>query len=240
MKILIMSDVHANHAALTAVVEDAGVGNKFDHVWCLGDIVNYGPQPKECLEVVRAISDRTIRGNHDNAVGLGVDCGCSIKYQALADASKEFTRAVLGEEDKGFLAALPLVDGFEINGQKFLLSHGSPSGDMYMYLKPSVSGSTLLGELEGVNADFVFLGHTHQPMIVKRRKLGNTTIINPGSVGQPRDGSPLASYALWEDGQVEIKRVEYDLDKTLTSLRDTGLKDTDADLLSKILREGGL
>ncbi|MFQ5956856.1 MAG: metallophosphoesterase family protein, partial [Candidatus Brocadiales bacterium] len=211
MKILIISDIHANHAALTAVMEDTD--GEFDHVWCLGDIVNYGPQPKECLEAIRAISDGMVRGNHDNAVGRGVDCGCSIKYQSLADACKGFTRSVLGEEDKGFLAMLPLVDEFEIDGQRFLLSHGSPCGDMYKYLKPSVSDSTLIEELEGVNADFVFLGHTHLPMIIKRRKLGRTTVINPGSVGQPRDGSPLASYTIWEDGHVEIKRVEYDLDK---------------------------
>lgn len=235
MKILIISDIHANHAALEAVTEDAG--GEVDHVWCLGDIVNYGPQPGECLDVVKKVSDRIIRGNHDNAVGLGVDCGCSVKYQALADACKEFTKAVLGKEDRELLATFPLVDKFTINGHRFLLSHGSPNGDMYKYIKPSVSDSALLEELEGVDADFVFLGHTHEPMI---RKLDRTTVINPGSVGQPRDGSPLASYALWKDGHVEIKRVEYDLDKTLTALTGTGLKDTDVDTLSKILREGGL
>ena len=235
MNILIISDIHANYAALTAVIEDAD--NKFDYVWCLGDIVNYGPQPQKCLEVVRAISGRIIRGNHDNAVGLGVDCGCSIKYRPLADACKEFTKTALGEGDKKFLAALPMVDKFEIDGQKSLLSHGSPGGDMYKYIEPSVSDNTLFKELEDIDADFVFLGHTHRPMI---RKLKGTTIVNPGSVGQPRDGSPLASYALWEDGHVEIKRVEYDVDKTLTALKNTSLKHDIVDTLSKILLTGGL
>lgn len=234
MNILIISDIHANYAALAAVMEDAG--NKFDHVWCLGDTVNYGPQPQKCLEVVRAVSGRIIRGNHDNAVGLGVDCGCSVKYRPLADACKEFTMAVLGKEDKKFLVSLPLVDKFEIEGQKFLLSHGSPGGDMYKYIEPSVSDNILLKELEGVDADFAFLGHTHRPMI---RKLKGTTIVNPGSVGQPRDGSPLASYALWKDGKVEIKRVEYDVDTTLTILKNTPLRRDTVDTLSKILLTGG-
>lgn len=235
MNVLIISDIHANHAALTAVMEDAG--NEFNRVWCLGDTVNYGPQPRECIETVKTISDKIIRGNHDNAVGLGVDCGCSVKYQPLADACKEFTKAVLGKEDREFLASLPLVDKFEIDGQKFLLSHGSPGGDMYKYIEPSASDSVLLKEMDGVDADFIFLGHTHQPMI---RRLRGTTIVNPGSVGQPRDSSPLASYAIWKDGEVKIKRVEYDIDKILTALKNTPLKHSTVNILSKILREGVL
>jgi putative phosphoesterase len=235
VKILILSDIHANLAALEAVRNT--IDKDIDQIWCLGDIVNYGPQPRECLEVIKGMSHKTIRGNHDNAVGLGRDCGCSARYQALAHACKKFTQVSLDTEAKGFLSSLSLVEELELDGYRFILSHGSPKGDMYKYLSPELPESSFLAELEGLESDFVFLGHTHIPMI---KRFGRTTLVNPGSVGQPRDGLPLASYALWVDGHVEIKRVEYDLNKTLSALKDMGLKDVDVDVLSRILKEGGL
>ncbi|MGR3309891.1 MAG: metallophosphoesterase family protein, partial [Candidatus Brocadiales bacterium] len=191
-----------------------------------------------------------------NAVGLGADCGCSLKYKELSDAVKAFTVAALNNNDKKFLGSLPIKEHVEINspispfnkgglgGIKFLLSHGSPNGDMYKYLSPDVSDSELLSELGDENADFampcrhdvVFIGHTHLPMI---RKVGRITIVNPGSVGQPRDGIPLCSYAVWDDGNIEIKRVEYDIDAAINAYEATSISKQHIKTLSQILKTGG-
>ena len=231
MKILILSDIHANYQALTSIKEEA------DLVFCLGDIVNYGPNPEECLEWVKEHATSVVCGNHDNAVGLGVDCGCSLKYKELSDAVKVFTVAALNNKDKSFLGSLPIREHIEINGFNFLLSHGSPSGDMYKYLSPDTSDSELLSEIGNQHADFIFIGHTHLPMI---RRLNNVTIVNPGSVGQPRDGIPLCSYAIWDDGNIEIKRIGYDIDATIKAYEATNLPRQCISTLSQVLKTANL
>ncbi len=238
MKILILSDIHGNYQALTSIKEEA------DMVLCLGDIVNYGPNPAECLEWVKGHGTKIVRGNHDNAVGLGADCGCSLKYKELSDTVKAFTVAALNNNDKKFLGSLPIKEHVKIDGFNFLLSHGSPNGDMYKYLSPDVSDSELLSELGDENADFampcrhdvVLIGHTHLPMI---KKVDGITIVNPGSVGQPRDGIPLCSYAVWDDGNIEIKRVEYDIDATINAYEATSIPKQHIKTLSQILKTGG-
>lgn len=254
MKILILSDIHANYQALSSIKEEA------DMVFCLGDIVNYGPNPEECLAWVKAHAANIVRGNHDNAIGLGVDCGCSLKYKELSDAVKVFTVAVLNNKDKKFLGSLPVIEHTKINELTFLLSHGSPNGDMYKYLSPDISDAELLaefGNLERIDhphpnpppsrgqfncctpcyPDFVFIGHTHLPMI---RKVNGVTIVNPGSVGQPRDGMPLCSYAVWDDGNIEIKRVGYDIDATIKAYEATNISKQHIRTLSQLLKNAGL
>ncbi|MGR3309205.1 MAG: metallophosphoesterase family protein, partial [Candidatus Brocadiales bacterium] len=106
MKILILSDIHGNYQALTSIKKK----EEADMVFCLGDIVNYGPNPAECLEWVKGHVTKIVRGNHDNAVGLGADCGCSLKYKELSDAVKAFTVAALNNNDKKFLGSLPIKE----------------------------------------------------------------------------------------------------------------------------------
>ena len=231
MKILIISDIHGNLSALDAVREES------DMVFCLGDIVNYGPHPNACIKRVQELTDKVVRGNHDNAIGRNVDCGCSAKYKELSDAGKIFTNAVLDKREKDFLGNLPVTLSIELEGIKFLLSHGSPSGDFYKYLKPDVSEREFEGELRSTNADFVFIGHTHLPMI---RKIKGVTVANPGSVGQPRNGIPMASYAVWENGHVEIKRVDYDIEATVKGLQTTDMPSKNIATLTEILRKGDL
>ena len=231
MKILVISDIHGNLAALDSVSEEA------DMVFCLGDIVNYGPYPRECIKRIRDLTDKVVRGNHDNAIGRNMDCGCSLKYKELSDTGKIFTNCVLNTHEKNFLGNLPITLNIEAEGIKFLLAHGSPSGDIYKYLKPDIPDEELEDKIKGINADIVFIGHTHLPMI---RKINNVTIINPGSVGQPRDGIPMASYAIWEDGHIEIKRVHYDIEKTAKGLQATNMPSQQIAMLVKILREGGM
>ncbi|MEK7291194.1 MAG: metallophosphoesterase, partial [Planctomycetota bacterium] len=132
MKILVVSDIHGNLAALEAVHEKADV------VFCLGDIVNYGPHPKACIKRIQDLTDKVVRGNHDNAVGSDVDCGCSAKYKELSDAGKIFTRTGLNEYEREFLENLPVTLNIKLDEIKFLLSHGSPGGDLYKYLRPDV------------------------------------------------------------------------------------------------------
>ena len=231
MKILVISDIHGNLAALDAVREKA------DMVFCLGDIVNYGPYPKACIERIRGLTDKVVRGNHDNAIGRDMDCGCSVKYQELSDAGKIFTKAALNAEEKDFLGNLSTTINIELEGKKFLLSHGSPIGDMYKYLRPDVSDKQLESELKDIAADIVFIGHTHLPMV---RAINGVSIVNPGSVGQPRDGIPMASYAIWEDGRIEVKRVRYDIEATVKGLQTTNIPPNQVSILIKILREGGM
>jgi len=231
MKILVVSDIHGNLAALEAVHEKADV------VFCLGDIVNYGPYPKECIKRIRDMTDKVVRGNHDNAMGSDVDCGCSAKYKELSDAGKIFTRTVLNEYEREFLENLPVTLNIKLDEIEFLLSHGSPGGDLYKYLRPDVSDRELEEELKDVIADVVFIGHTHLPMI---RKIKDVTIVNPGSVGQPRDGIPMASYAVWEDGRIEIKRVSYNIEATVKGLRATNMPSKNITILTDILKNGGM
>ena len=231
MKILVISDIHGNLAALDAIIESA------DMVFCLGDIVNYGPYPRQCIERIRGLANKVVRGNHDNAIGRNMDCGCSVKYKELSDAGKVFTEAVLNAEEKDYLSNLPVTTLVETEGRKFLLSHGSPGGDMYKYLRPDVSDMQWKSEIKDVSADIIFLGHTHIPMVCI---IHGVTVVNPGSVGQPRDGIPMASYALWEDGRIEIKRVCYDIEATVKGLYGTNIPPPQSATLAKILREGGM
>ena len=231
MKILIISDIHGNPAALDAIREEA------DKVFCLGDIVNYGPYPRECIKRIRTLTDTVVRGNHDNAIGRDMDCGCSIRYKELSDAGKSYTKSILDKEEKQFLASLPVTLTAETEGIRFLFSHGSPGGDMYKYLRPDVSQNELEDELKDIHADIVFIGHTHLPIV---RKIHDIIVVNPGSVGQPRDGVPMASYAVWEDGQVNIKRVPYDIDATVRGLQGTNIPPQHVKTLTKILKEGGM
>ncbi|MBM4056005.1 MAG: metallophosphoesterase family protein [Planctomycetes bacterium] len=232
MKILIISDIHGNRAALNAVLEE-----KADAIFCLGDMVNYGPYPKECIKIIRELTDKIVRGNHDNAIGKNAECGCSEKYKTLSDQGKIFTKTILDSHEKKFLANLPITMNIEMEGIKFLLSHGSPSGDIYKYLRPDVSDKELENELGDICADIVLIGHTHLPM---KRKIKDVTIVNPGSVGQPRDGIPKASYAIWEDGAVEIKKVQYDIDDTVKGLQQSTIPKDHVARLEEILRRGGM
>lgn len=231
MKLLIISDIHGNLAALDAIREEA------DKIFCLGDIVNYGPYPAEAIARIRGMTDAIVRGNHDNAIGRDVDCGCSVKYKELSDAGKMYTKSVLSSEEKAFLGNLPVTLPMEIEGRRFLFSHGSPGGDMYKYLRPDVSDKEMEEELKGVNADVVFIGHTHLPMV---REINGVTIVNPGSVGQPRDGIPMASYAVWDDGNISLKRVAYDVDATVKGLQQTNIPSHHVATLTRILVDGRL
>lgn len=213
MRVLIISDVHANVWALRAVVHDAG---PMDYVLCAGDTVSYGPDPRTTLDSLRAHGVIAVRGNHDHAVATGADPKASPAKQPLALAMRDWTRSQLQPADIAWLARLPLHLTWELAGTRFAVTHATPRDPLYDYhLRPDASAE-FIGELTaGIDADVLVVGHTHWPLA---RAHGSLQVVNPGSVGQPLDGDPRAAYAVWEDGTITLRRAEYDQMPVLAGL----------------------
>ncbi|MGM0771264.1 MAG: metallophosphoesterase family protein [Halobacteriota archaeon] len=217
MKLLIISDIHGNKEALDAVLSVP-----HDEVVCLGDIVDYGPDPVGCIEIIQNEKIPVIKGNHDNAVASKVDCGCGYKYKHLSIATREYTWDQLDEVHLKFLKELPMHIVKEVDGKagrkKIHFAHGSPRS-MYEYIKPDTPEEDVLKMIEGVEADFIVVGHSHIPFV---RQVGNTTIINPGSVGQPRDVDIRACCAVLDTNNysVEIIRCFYDLESVCQRIKE--------------------
>jgi putative phosphoesterase len=207
MKLLILSDIHANYPALQAVTEEEKNWNKLVF---LGDVVDYGPNPRECLEFIEAFADYVVRGNHDNALGYGVDCRSRADFHEMAVATRVWHKKLLGQRDLAFLRAMPTTETFFFNGHRFYIAHASPQGNMFKYL----SRSELSNEVQDIDAEFVLLGHTHYQF---QQKIGSLRVVNPGSVGLTRDG-PEACYAVFDSGRITLKRIQYDREKTIHDL----------------------
>ena len=230
MKLLVVSDIHANWPALRAIREPA------DAVVCLGDIVSYGPSPRECLTWVRERAAHVVRGNHDTALAYEAESGAAAFKRKLAVATLEVHRRLLDEEEVAWLRALPTELSFRCDDYRFHAVHASPADHLFSYrLTPDLDAEELKKEVAEVRADIVLLGHTHLPM---SRGAWSKVVLNPGSVGQPLDGDPRASYAVVEDGVAEIRRVEYEVEETAAGIRGMGLTGEAADALIGILRTG--
>jgi putative phosphoesterase len=209
MKIAIVSDIHANLAALEAFPE-----KNFDQLWCLGDLVDYGPRPHQVIQWVRHHATAAVRGNHDQAVGFGVDPQCSLPYKHLASETMRYTREVCTKDDFEFLRNLP-VQKEAVVGTNEVLSGPCRSYRSFFGYRPQDS-ELWEKEIQWINADVLLVGHTHTPFI---RQVGGCTIVNPGSLGQPKTGRPLACYAIWEDGEISLKEYNYPLQKTIRQIR---------------------
>jgi putative phosphoesterase len=230
MRIAIISDVHANLAALQAIQES------YDFLLCLGDLVDYGPQPREAIHWVKERALRVVRGNHDHALGCDVDCRCAPVMSEASVTTREWHSSLLSQVEKEYLRGLPITERVELAGAVFHLAHASPSGDLYDYhMVPNAPDAVLTEAIEGIEADFILLGHTHLPLL---RKIGATTIVNPGSVGQPRHGDPRASYAIWEDGEIRFYRSVYDVTVTTMLLEQAPLPPSVIVQLGSILKNG--
>ncbi|MDW7731803.1 MAG: metallophosphoesterase family protein [Methanolobus sp.] len=228
MKLLIISDIHGNKEALDAVM-----AVPHDEVICLGDLVDYGPSPGECVNLFREQNIPTIRGNHDNAVAFGVECGCGYEYKHLSIATREYTIGVLNDTQMDFLRKLPMNLERTANGKKLYFTHGSPLS-FYDYIKPDTPEEIIEEYIREVDADFIFIGHSHLPFV---RKVGGVTLVNPGSVGQPRDGDIRASCAVFdtETFHAELIRVEYNMETVFEKIRENM---PHSDELISILRRG--
>jgi predicted phosphodiesterase len=200
------------------VADDAG---SVDHVLCCGDCVNYGTRPLEVIAWLQARGAISVRGNHDDAAAFGHHPHASPAKAHLAVMLRDWTMSQLDSVATSWLARLPLSLTWEIGGARFFLAHATPVDPLYDYRLVPTADYYLLNELVGAcNADFVCLGHTHQPLLRHYRQM---TILNAGSVGQPLDGDPRASYAIWDDGHLTLHRVVYPVSELTATLHELNL-----------------
>lgn len=222
MRYLVISDIHANLTALDTVLADAK--DQFDKIWCLGDVVGYGPHPNECIERLNEYDHLCIAGNHDWAVLNKLDVD---EFNDNARFAVLWTREQLTPSNRDYLDKLPL---YSLQENKFTLVHGSPRHPIWEYvLYPKIAHVNF----EHFDTTYCLVGHTHNPVIFVEPEEENTMsqaivpepnlyvhklgprrlIINPGSTGQPRDGDARAAYGLLdtEEMKFEIRRVAYNI-----------------------------
>jgi putative phosphoesterase len=236
MKLLILSDIHANWPALRAVLD---AESDAEQILCLGDLVDYGPQPVECVQwaIKNVPVAWLIQGNHDWGVGCNEDPRSSPPYRHLTKVTQQLCLRLLNDEMKKFLAELQPLRAFEISGANYVACHAAPSEPLFRYLRTNGADGKLETEIETAgNPDYLFFGHTHWSLKIRS---GNTLVVNPGSVGQPKDGDPRAAYAVWQDGEVTLRRIEYDIEETVRAYTDTQLDAADVAALAHVLRTGG-
>ena len=249
----VISCLHANLAAFEAVLDDIDQQG-IKTITCLGDLVGYGPQPNEVVELVRQRAIPTCQGCWDEDIIDGLNaCECSYPSQ-LAERrghhAHHWTADRLTDDNKAFLAQLPT----SLRRDKLLFVHGSPNSQ-HEYLLPDMNAFAALERVETAGAETLFCGHTHQPYIrelsggsirVSVHQRGNELaseqemtlpmrrIVNAGSVGEPRHGSTKATYVVHDDktGDVSIREVDYDVAKTCQAIVEAGLPDVFAWRLS--------
>ena len=232
MRIAVLSDIHANLPALEAVRAHFG---DVDQVWVLGDIVGYGPQPNEVIAALQEMGARSVLGNHDGAAIGTVDAAY---FNPDARAAIEWTAGVLDANARSYLATLPEVrrDG------ELTAVHGSPRDPIWEYI---TSSGIAAANFDHFDTRLCLFGHTHLPVAYRVTDDGieaqpalpgdavrigpARALLNPGSVGQPRDGLPDAAYAVLElgetidDATMRFHRVRYDIDRTQRQMRSVGL-----------------
>jgi diadenosine tetraphosphatase ApaH/serine/threonine PP2A family protein phosphatase len=175
-----------------------------------------------------------VRGNHDHAVAQRVPTRNGSGFGSLATATRPLHWKALNAAQTTFLARLPVTKRITLDGLSFYLVHATPRDPLDEYLGDDAEA--WLERLQAVDADFVCVGHTHVPFHLD---MGRLQVVNPGSVGQPRDGDPRCAYAIIENGKVAIRRVEYDVDATLRQMKESGLGPEALELNEAILRTGG-
>jgi len=234
MKLLILSDMHGNWAALTSVLEAEADA---DEILCLGDLVDYGPEPAACVAwaMQRRGKSIFIQGNHDWGVALKKDPRSSPPFRHLTACTQAFTLKALSQEMTHFLATLKPSHIFERFGKRCVACHATPSDPLFRYLRTREKDLEQEIMLAG-SPDFLFFGHTHWPLL---KQIGKTTILNPGSVGQPKDGDTRAAYAVWKDGKLELRRITYSMESTVEAYARTPLAAPDVESLVAVLRTGG-
>lgn len=233
MRYAVISDIHSNLTAFQAVLQDIEARGGFERIWCLGDIVGYGPDPKECIELLRQHDHICVAGNHDwGALGkIGID-----DFNPEAAIACHWTGQQLKQEDVDYLANLPL----KVNEGDFTLAHGSPREPIWEYV---VSIPVAKVSFNCFQTNYCLVGHSHVPLFFESIAPngdclvhefpvntplsldGNRLIINPGGVGQPRDSDPRASYAIYDSDRRAIwhYRVAYDIASVQQRMRECEL-----------------
>ena len=232
MQIAVVSDVHSNLAALEAVLAAIDASPP-DEIWCLGDVVGYGPRPTECCEIVRARAEICLGGNHDLAVRGTIDLS---EFSGDAAVAARWTRGVLDEPSRTFL------DGLDPKGERsgVAMYHGSARDPVWEYV---LSDEAAAATLALSPLPLVLVGHSHVALEIAwiddtltgglapdgtEVPLEGRVLLNPGSVGQPRDGDPRAAYLVLDlDRRTgTFHRVDYDVVRTQTEMRAAGLPET--------------
>lgn len=213
MKLAILADIHSNLHALKVVSEEITKAN-IDLVACAGDIVGYGANPNECCTIVRDSAKHIVFGNHERAA-LTRDTIWMNPHAAKASA---WTADALNAGSRSFLSRLELESRFDLSSKSVAMFHGSVGSDIEYVYEDNLSDDLL----SKANADILILAHTHVPYV---RRFRSGLILNPGSVGQPRDGDPRASFAVYdsEDDSCVIRRVKYDVEGAYEAILSRGL-----------------
>jgi predicted phosphodiesterase len=203
----LISDVHANLTALEAVVADARAAGATSFV-SLGDVVGYNGEPDACISLLRQLGAINVLGNHDSYITTGRNCERSRVVAAVIDKHRE----EIGDENLRWLCQSVHL----IHEQDTLMVHGGPDDALDQYVR------RVDAKLFPAGVERLFVGHTH---VQKMFHLGNRTFCNPGSVGQPRDGDCRAAYALLSGKEIILRRVAYDIDRTVQAMKDRGYEE---------------
>ena len=231
MRVLIISDIHGNADSLKTIVDK----ERFDDVWFLGDFTDYGPEPHVVYDYLRELDPEVwIMGNHDYANAFNVDCRCGERMHDLSVYTREHvTKSLLDKEIIKRMRSIPIKRELSTEVGEILFVHGCPADPLYGYMN-TPKEKCLKNEIgRKINVDIIIYGHTHLPIITK---FSNIKFLNPGSVGQPRDKDPRASYAIYENGRFEIKRITYDLERVVRKIKSLNLEERYEKQLIEILR----
>lgn len=204
MRILVISDIHSNSAALEAIREP------FDICFCLGDLVDYGPDPAACVQWVMDNKCEVVRGNHDHGTAHSVNVVGDTGFRYLTSVTRPLQWSALDTDQRRFLARLPITRRVVVDGVRYLLVHGTPRDPLDEYLRRDPAAWA--EQVKDLGADVVCVGHSHMQFDIDA---GGVRILNPGSVGLPRDGDPRAAYAIIENGKIQLKRIPYDIEKAI-------------------------
>jgi diadenosine tetraphosphatase ApaH/serine/threonine PP2A family protein phosphatase len=252
MKIAVISCIHGNYEALNAVLSDIDNHNA-DKIYCLGDLVGYGPYPNAVVEMIRSLDIPTCQGCWDEDIVEGLNaCECSypsVLAEKRGKLAHEWTNRVIHPEVREYLAQLPM----SLRDDQLCFVHGSPHSQ-HEYLLPEVNAFVAMERVLAAGADTLFCGHTHIPYVrslgsdadlpsqvgefqIQVKLAGQTIaqarkfsvplkrIVNAGSVGEPRHGRPNATYVLYDadTDQVTFREIEYDYHKTCAAIIENGL-----------------
>lgn len=229
MRYAILADIHGNLEAFQSVLQDIDTMGGVDELWCLGDIVGYGPEPSTCLTLLRRYPHVCVAGNHDWAAVGKID---TADFNPDAADACRWTAGQLTSADREYLQNLPLT----VTRGEFTMVHGSPRDPLYEYIFSAVSAA---GNFQSFGTTHCLVGHTHVPAVFTDSEVvclkaslppvlqlgGGRLIVNPGGVGQPRDGDPRASYAIYDEAERVIcsYRVPYDIAAVQGKMSKAGL-----------------
>ena len=227
MRILLVADIHGNWPALQALQE------AHDVCLFLGDLVDYCVEPAPCIDWVRKSCRYAVRGNHDHGAAQNVTTAGMDGFKYLTGATRPLTRERAGTDGLRFLADLPVTRMANLDDLQFLLVHATPLDPLDEHAPPAAD--FWAPRLESIEADVVCVGHTHQPYVLE---VGNKLVVNPGSLGMPWDGDSRGAYAVIENMEVELKRVEYPIEDTVRAIHDSSISEQAKDMLAEVLRSG--